>query len=351
MRILVTGGAGFIGSALVRYLIRETEHTVINVDKLTYAGSRKSLAEADTHARHHFEQQDICDARALADVFKTHQPDAVMHLAAETHVDLSIDAPAEFIQTNVLGTYTLLETSLEYWRSLDESREEFRFHHISTDEVYGDLDLSQPAFEETSPYDPSSPYAASKAAADHLVTAWHRTFGLPSVVSNCTNNFGPFQFPEKLIPLTIAKAVGGEPIPVYGKGENVRDWMFVDDHVDALYTIFRRGVIGESYNISARCERANIDLVRTICRLLDELRPNDPVVPHASLITFVKDRPGHDLRYAMSANKLHETLNWRPRVGFEEGLKRTITWYLENDDWSRDVTTGTDAIRRRGLSR
>ena len=258
MRILVTGGAGFIGSALVRFLIRETEHTVINVDKLTYAGSRQSLAEADTHPRHHFEQHDICDTRALAGVFETYQPDAVMHLAAESHVDRSIDSPAAFIQTNILGTYTLLETSLEYWRSSKASGEEFRFHHVSTDEVYGDLGLSQPAFEETSPYDPSSPYAASKAAADHLVNAWHRTFGLPVVVSNCTNNFGPFQFPEKLIPLTIAKAISGKPIPVYGKGDNVRDWMFVDDHVDALYTILRHAEIGESYHISAaRSERTS----------------------------------------------------------------------------------------------
>ena len=351
MRILVTGGAGFIGSALVRYLIDETEHTVINVDKLTYAGSRESLGQANTHPRHHFEQLDICDARAMATVLESHQPDAVMHLAAESHVDRSIDSPAEFIQTNILGTYTLLEASLDYWRSSKKPRETFRFHHVSTDEVYGDLDLAQPAFEETSPYDPSSPYAASKAAADHLVNAWHRTFGLPVVVSNCTNNFGPFQFPEKLIPLTIAKAISGEPIPVYGKGENVRDWMFVDDHVDALYTILRRGGLGESYNISARAERANIELVRDICGLLDELRPDDPTVPHANLITFVDDRPGHDLRYAMSASKLYETLGWRPRIGLAEGLRRTIAWYLENENWSRAVTTGSDAIRRRGVSR
>ena len=351
MRILVTGGAGFIGSALVRYLIDETEHTVINVDKLTYAGSRESLGQANTHPRHHFEQLDICDARAMAAVLESHQPDAVMHLAAESHVDRSIDSPAEFIQTNILGTYTLLEASLKYWRSSKKLRETFRFHHVSTDEVYGDLDLTQPAFEETSPYNPSSPYAASKAAADHLVNAWHRTFGLPVVVSNCTNNFGPFQFPEKLIPLTIAKAVNAEPIPVYGKGENVRDWMFVDDHVDALYTILRRGELGESYNISARSERPNIELVRDICGLLDELRPDDPTVPHASLITFVDDRPGHDLRYAMSASKLYETLGWRPRVGFVEGLRRTIVWYLENENWSRAVTTDTDTIRRRGVSR
>jgi dTDP-glucose 4,6-dehydratase len=350
MRVLVTGGAGFIGSAVVRLLLAREGVAVVNVDKLGYAGSRATLATLAGHPRHAFEQVDICDGPALAAAFARHRPDAVLHLAAESHVDRSIDRPADFIQSNIVGTYQLLEVTLAYWQQLPApERERFRFHHVSTDEVYGSLGLDDPAFIEASPYAPSSPYAASKAAADHLVGSWHRTYGLPCLLSNCTNNYGPFQFPEKLIPLVIQKAVRGEPIPIYGQGINVRDWLYVEDHARALHAILTRGVPGERYNVGAGCERSNLEIVGGICALLDRLRPGDPVVPHRRLITHVTDRPGHDLRYAMDATRLHQTLGWRPEVGFEDGLERTVRWYLDHQDWCRAVTEGSYGGERLGL--
>ncbi len=352
MKVLVTGGAGFIGSALIRHLLAETDATVVNVDRLTYAGSRHTIAAWRDEPRHHFVQQDICDAQAMTELFPRHRPSAVVHLAAESHVDRSIERPAEFIRTNVTGTYTLLESTLGFWEALSPSeREAFRFVHVSTDEVYGSLTPADPAFTETTPYAPSSPYAASKAAADHLARAWWRTYGLPVIVSNCSNNYGPYQFPEKLIPLAILKAVAGEPIPVYGSGQHVRDWLFVEDHAVALHTILRRGRTGESYNVGANAERSNLVVVRTLCALLDELRPDDPVVPHSRLITHVDERPGHDLRYAIDTRKLQAELGWAPRFAFETGLRATVQWYVEHLDWCAAVTEGAYDGRRLGLRR
>ena len=347
--ILVTGGAGFIGSNLVRYLLQRTAHTVVNVDKLSYAGNRASIADVEHHPRHRFEVDDICDASRVQALLAEHRPQAVMHLAAESHVDRSIDSAAEFIRTNLIGTYTLLDATLDYWSSLDAvGRHGFRFHHVSTDEVYGTLGFDDPVFQESTRYDPSSPYAASKAGSDHLANAWYKTYDLPVLISNCTNNYGPYQFPEKLIPLVISKAIAGEPIPVYGQGENIRDWIYVGDHVEALYTVLSDGRPGQSYNISAGAERSNIEVVSTICRLLDDLRPNDPVVPHDKLITFVSDRPGHDLRYAMSNEKIHTELGWQPSTNFEAGLARTVLWYLDNDAWCHAVSSGSYGGERLG---
>lgn len=331
MRILVTGGAGFIGSALVRQLIQETDAEVLNLDKLTYAANLESLEAVANNPRYRLLQADISDGAAVAKAYTEYKPDAVMHLAAESHVDRSIDAPADFIQTNVVGTFTLLQEGLRYFRSLDEAqRARFRFLHVSTDEVYGSLGPTG-AFEETTSYDPSSPYSASKASSDHLARAWHRTFGLPTLVTNCSNNYGPCQFPEKLIPLMILKGKAGEPLPVYGNGSNVRDWLFVDDHARALRVVLERGRIGETYNIGGESERTNLQVVERICELLDQLAPGPK--PRRSQITYVADRPGHDLRYAMNIEKISRELGWRPSETFESGLERTVRWYLENAGW------------------
>jgi dTDP-glucose 4,6-dehydratase len=349
MKILLTGGAGFIGSAVVRQLIRETDHEVVNVDRLTYAGNLASLAETRHDPRHHFEHVDIRDAAEVTRVFEQHRPDAVMHLAAESHVDRSIDGPGEFITTNVVGTFTLLHAARAYWTDLGaEAKSRFRFHHVSTDEVYGSLGATGYFTEET-PYDPRSPYSASKASSDHLVRAWHHTYGLPTLVTNCSNNYGPYHFPEKLIPLVILNAKAGKPLPIYGKGDNIRDWLFVDDHARALRLVLEQGVPGETYNIGGHNERTNLEVVQAICGLLDELTPDSPHVPHANLITFVADRPGHDARYAIDASKIERELGWRPAETFETGLRRTVAWYLENDEWSRDVQSGGYRQERLGL--
>ncbi len=329
--LLVTGGAGFIGSALVRHLIHETDYRVVNADKLTYAGNLNSLAPVDGHPRHVFERVDICDGSEIQRLFREYHPCGVLHLAAESHVDRSIDGPGAFVQTNLVGTYTLLQNALAYWRDLEgPEKEGFRFLHVSTDEVYGSLG-EVGSFTERSPYDPSSPYSASKAGADHLVRAWHRTFGLPVLITNCSNNYGPCQFPEKLIPLAILRALEGDPIPVYGEGRNVRDWLFVDDHVDALVTVLEGGSPGETYNIGGQSERMNLEVVRSICEIMDELRPGS--APHSKLIAFVPDRPGHDLRYAMDTSRIREELGWTPRETFPTGLRRTVEWYLDHLDW------------------
>jgi dTDP-glucose 4,6-dehydratase len=331
MKILVTGGAGFIGSALVRYLLAETRHAVVNLDKLTYASCLESLEPIRDPARYVLERADIGDAAAVARILREHQPDAVMHLAAESHVDRSIEGPAEFIQTNVVGTFRLLEAALEYWRALaGERKARFRFHHISTDEVYGSLGPTG-RFTETTPYAPNSPYSASKAGSDHLVRAWHHTYGLPVVVTNCSNNYGPYQFPEKLIPLMILNALEGKPLPVYGKGDNVRDWLYVDDHVRALLLVLERGRLGKEYNIGGDNELKNLDVVRRICGLVDELRPARE--PRERLITFVQDRPGHDQRYAIDAGKIRRELGWSPAETFDTGLRKTVQWYLDNKAW------------------
>ena len=349
MKILVTGGAGFIGSAVVRQVIRETDHEVVNVDKLTYAGNLESLAETAESPRYRFEQVDICDADEVHRVFAEHRPDAVMHLAAESHVDRSIDGPGEFVQTNVVGTFTLLHAARAYWTGLEgAAKDAFRFHHVSTDEVYGSLGATGYFTEET-PYDPRSPYSASKAASDHLARAWHHTYGMPTLVTNCSNNYGPYHFPEKLIPLVILNAVAGKPLPVYGKGDNIRDWLFVDDHARALRLVLERGKPGETYNIGGHNERTNLDVVQGICRLLDELRPDSPHVPHEQLITFVADRPGHDQRYAIDAGKIERELGWTPAETFETGLRRTVAWYLDNSEWCRNVQSGGYRQERLGL--
>ena len=340
---MVTGGAGFIGSALVRRLIRETDCRVVNVDKLTYAGNLDSLLEVDAHPRHYFEQTDVSDAPAMRALFQRYQPDAVLHLAAESHVDRSIDGPAPFIESNIVGTFVLLETAREYQ---DASGKEVRFVHVSTDEVFGSLG-DHGFFTPETPYQPSSPYSASKAAADHLARAWQRTYDLPVIVTNCSNNYGPYQFPEKLIPLTILKGLAGEELPVYGKGENVRDWLFVDDHARALHIILEQGVPGETYLIGGHEERRNIDVVRTICAILDEVQPEG--APHEELVRFVTDRPGHDARYAIDASRITRELGWRPQVSFEEGLRRTVDWYLANEAWWRRVQSGAYRGERLGL--
>ena len=349
--ILVTGGAGFIGSAVVRHIIENTQDNVVNVDKLTYAGNLESLESVENNPRYAFEQVDICDAKALARVFEHHQPDAVMHLAAESHVDRSIDGPAAFIETNIVGTYTLLEAARAYWNSLnDERKAAFRFHHISTDEVYGDLEGTDDLFTETTPYAPSSPYSASKASSDHLVRAWLRTYGLPTIVTNCSNNYGPFHFPEKLIPLMILNALDGKPLPVYGNGQQIRDWLFVEDHARALYKVVTEGKVGETYNIGGHNEKANIDVVRTICSLLEELVPNKPegIAKYEDLITYVKDRPGHDVRYAIDAAKIGRELGGKPQETFESGIRKTVEWYLNNKKWWSRVLDGSYNRERLG---
>ena len=348
--IFVTGGAGFIGSALVRYLINETEHNVINFDKLTYAGNLESLASIDSSDRYTFIQGDICDRKILDDVFKQHQPDYIMHLAAESHVDRSIDGPGEFIQTNITGTYEILEAARSYFLSLDEAKKStFRFHHISTDEVYGDLGETG-LFTEETPYEPSSPYSASKAASDHLVRAWYRTYGLPVVVTNCSNNYGPYHFPEKLIPLIILNALEGKSLPVYGDGKQVRDWLYVEDHARALYKVVSEGTIGETYNIGGFNEKQNIEVVTTICNHLNDLISDKPdgVSDFNQLVTFVKDRPGHDVRYAIDANKINKELGWYPVETFESGIKKTIEWYLSETEWCQHVQDGSYQRERLG---
>lgn len=340
MRVLITGGAGFIGSAVVRQYIRETDDTVINVDALTYAGNPESLGEAREHPRQIFEHVDITNRAALHRVFREHRPDAVMHLAAESHVDRSIEGPTAFVKTNVNGTCNLLEEARSYWSALEgEAKARFRFHHVSTDEVCGDLDAHAPAFTEDTPYAPSSPYSASKAASDHLVRAWSRTYGLPVVLTNCSNNYGPYQFPEKLIPLMILNALDGRTLPIYGKGENIRDWLYVEDHARALRHVLNHGENGRSYNIGGRCERENLEVVRTICALLDELVP-DERGGYERLIEYVKDRPGHDRRYAIDDTRISTELGWRPAETFESGLRTTVQWYLDNADWTNRVRTG-----------
>ena len=350
MKLLITGGAGFIGSALVRHIIRSTTDSVVNVDKLTYAGNLASLAECSASPRYAFEQVDICHRAELDRVFAQHQPDAVMHLAAESHVDRSIDGPAAFIETNIVGTYTLLEAARSYWGGLDSAKKSaFRFHHISTDEVYGDLHGTDDLFTETTPYAPSSPYSASKASSDHLVRAWQRTYGLPTLVTNCSNNYGPYHFPEKLIPLVILNALEGKPLPVYGQGEQIRDWLYVEDHARALYTVITQGHIGATYNIGGHNEKRNIDVVRSLCALLDELQPRADGQSYASQITFVTDRPGHDLRYAIDAQKIQHELGWVPQETFDTGLRKTVAWYLDNLDWCRQVQDGSYRRERLGL--
>ena len=350
MTILLTGAAGFIGSALTRQLIAETDARVVGVDKLTYAGNVNSLAEARDDPRFVLEKVDICDPAEVARVFAQHRPDAVMHLAAESHVDRSIDGPDEFIQTNIVGTFVLLQAARAYWSGLDEpAKSTFRFHHISTDEVYGSLGPDG-LFTEDTPYSPNSPYSASKAASDHLVRAWHHTYGLPVLVTNCSNNYGPYQFPEKLIPLMILNARDGKPLPVYGKGDNVRDWLYVDDHARALWLVLEKGEVGRTYNIGGHNEKTNLDVVHTLCALMDELRPDSPYVPHKNLIKFVNDRPGHDLRYAIDASRIGEELGWSPIETFETGLRRTVAWYLDNEEWCHDVQSGGYRQERLGLS-
>jgi len=351
MKILVTGGAGFIGSAVIRHIIRHTDHSVINIDKLTYAGNLESLAGVSSSPRHTFEQLDICDGEAMARAFARHLPDAVMHLAAESHVDRSIDGPTDFIQTNIVGTYTLLEAARNYWNSLSgETREAFRFHHISTDEVYGDLEGTDALFTEATPYAPSSPYSASKASSDHLVRAWQRTYGLPTLITNCSNNYGPHHFPEKLIPHMILNALAGKPLPVYGNGQQIRDWLYVEDHARALVEVVSRGRIGETYNIGGHNEKQNIEVVHTLCELLDELAPKAGGGSYKEQITFVADRPGHDLRYAIDAGKIQRELGWVPQETFESGIRKTVRWYLDNRDWWQHVLDGSYQIARLGLT-
>ncbi len=351
MKIIVTGGAGFIGSAVIRHIIANTNASVVNLDKLTYAGNLESLASIENSERYCFEQVDICDYAEVLRVFEQHQPDTIMHLAAESHVDRSIDGPGEFITTNVVGTYTLLEVARRYYLTLsDDKKTQFRFHHISTDEVYGDLGPTG-LFTETTSYEPSSPYSASKASSDHLVRAWQRTFDLPTLVTNCSNNYGPYHFPEKLIPLIILNALAGKPLPVYGDGLQIRDWLYVEDHARALYKVLTQGNVGETYNIGGHNERRNIDVVNTICRILDELVPAKPqgIARYDELITFVADRPGHDVRYAIDASKIKRELGWEPEETFDSGIRKTIEWYLANEDWWRRVQDGSYQGQRLGL--
>ena len=353
-KILVTGGAGFIGSAVVRHIIKNTQDSVVNLDKLTYAGNLESLTDVADSPRYAFEQVDICDRAELDRVFAQHRPDAVMHLAAESHVDRSIDSASEFIQTNIVGTFNLLEAARAYWQRMpSEKREAFRFHHISTDEVYGDLHGTDDLFTETTPYAPSSPYSASKASSDHLVRAWLRTYGLPTIVTNCSNNYGPYHFPEKLIPLMILNALDGKPLPVYGDGMQIRDWLFVEDHARALYQVVTEGVVGETYNIGGHNEKANIEVVKTICALLEELVPEKPagVARYEDLITFVQDRPGHDVRYAIDAAKIGRKLGWKPQETFESGIRKTVQWYLNNKTWWQNVLNGSYRLERLGTGK
>ncbi|WP_150540279.1 dTDP-glucose 4,6-dehydratase [Actinobacillus vicugnae] len=350
--IFVTGGAGFIGSAVIRHIINHTQDIVVNLDKLTYAGNLASLESVSDSPRYHFEQVDICDSGRISQLFCKYQPDAVMHLAAESHVDRSIDGPSAFIQTNVVGTYTLLEAARNYWVKLSlDKQQKFRFHHISTDEVYGDLNDTAALFTEQTAYAPSSPYSASKAASDHLVRAWLRTYGLPTIVTNCSNNYGPYHFPEKLIPLMILNALEGKPLPVYGDGLQIRDWLFVEDHARALYCVLSEGKVGETYNIGGHNEKSNIDVVRAICQLLEELVPEKPkaIEKYEDLITYVTDRPGHDARYAIDASKIADELGWKPIETFESGLRKTVQWYLTHRDWWQAILNGSYNRQRLGL--
>ncbi len=347
--IFITGGAGFIGSAVIRHLIQNTDVHVVNIDCLTYAGNLESLKDVSDNARYTFEKVDIRDHKAIEKLFEKHKPIGVMHLAAESHVDRSIDGPALFIDTNILGTFTLLEASKKYWQFL-KNKDTFRFHHISTDEVYGALG-KKGLFKETTPYQPNSPYSASKAASDHLVRAWHHTYGLPVVTTNCSNNYGPYHYPEKLIPLTILNALEGKPLPIYGDGSQVRDWLYVEDHARALYQVFKEGQLGETYNIGGHNEKKNIEVVHLICQLLEKLAPKKPqgVKRYKDLITFVTDRPGHDVRYAIDATKIKKELGWVPKETFESGMKKTVQWYLENSDWWKQLRDSSDKGERLGL--
>lgn len=351
MKIIITGGAGFIGSAVVRHILQNTEHEVMVIDKLTYAGNLESLEPVIENPRFHFAKVDICDRENVEKTFNDFKPAKIMHLAAESHVDRSIDAPGDFIQTNIVGTYTLLEASRKYYNTLsEEAKKDFMFHHISTDEVYGDLEDSGDFFRETTPYSPSSPYSASKASSDHLVRAWFRTFGLPTVVTNCSNNYGPYHFPEKLIPLIILRAIDGKPLPVYGDGSQIRDWLYVEDHARALFTVCTQGVAGETYNIGGHNEKKNIEVVRQVCALLDELHPRADGQPYSQQITFVTDRPGHDVRYAIDAAKIERELGWRPQETFESGIRKTVEWYLQHKDtWCANVLSGSYRGERLGL--
>lgn len=354
MKLLVTGGAGFIGSAVIRHIIKNTRDEVVNLDKLTYAGNLESLLEVSSSSRYAFEQVDICNRSEVERVFIEHQPDAVMHLAAESHVDRSIDGPADFIETNIVGTYILLEAVRQYWQSIEEEhRLKFRFHHISTDEVYGDLKHPCDLFTEETAYAPSSPYSASKASSDHLVRAWHRTYGLPILVTNCSNNYGPYHFPEKLIPLMILNALEGKPLPIYGKGNQIRDWLYVEDHARALYKVITEGEIGETYNIGGHNELQNIDVVNMLCNLLEEFGLKKPkgIIHYRDLITYVKDRPGHDMRYAIDASKIQKKLNWRPEETFQTGIRKTVEWYLNNLDWCQRVQNGNYQRERLGANK
>ena len=353
MKILVTGGAGFIGSAVIRHILNNTQDLVVNLDKLTYAGNLESLKSVDSNERYKFERVDICDRAALDRVFAQHKPDAVMHLAAESHVDRSITGPAEFIQTNIVGTYNLLEAAREYWNTLNnDAKKSFRFHHISTDEVYGDLphpdeqEGELPLFTEETSYAPSSPYSASKASSDHLVRAWLRTYGFPTIVTNCSNNYGPYHFPEKLIPLVILNALEGKDLPIYGKGDQIRDWLYVEDHARALYKVVTEGIVGETYNIGGHNEKQNIEVVKSICSILDILVPKDSL--YSEQITFVADRPGHDRRYAIDSSKMSAKLNWTPVETFETGLRKTVQWYLDNQTWCQNVQDGSYQRERLG---
>ena len=349
--ILVTGGAGFIGSAVIRNILSSTDFTVVNIDKLTYAGNVDSIPDADSNKRYHLEIIDICDKSAIEAVFEKYKPNAVMHLAAESHVDRSIDSPDEFMQTNIIGTFNLLVAARSYFQTLDDdAKSTFRFHHISTDEVYGDLDGEDDLFTEQTSYAPSSPYSASKASSDHLVRAWGRTYGLPTIITNCSNNYGPYHFPEKLIPHVILNAISGKPLPVYGDGSQIRDWLYVEDHAQALLQVVTEGEVGETYNIGGHNEKKNIEVVEAICDLLEELAPNKPsgVVHYRDLITFVKDRPGHDARYAIDASKIERKLGWVPEESFETGLRKTVQWYLENKQWWERVLSGAYRLERIG---
>jgi dTDP-glucose 4,6-dehydratase len=359
MKILVTGGAGFIGSAVVRNILENTNDTVVNLDALTYAGNVESIPTGLMSARYVFEQVDICNLNEVTRVFAEHKPDAVMHLAAESHVDRSIEGPAEFIHTNVLGTFNMLECARQYWQGLpDDAKAAFRFHHISTDEVYGDLEGTDDLFTEETSYEPSSPYSASKASSDHLVRAWHRTYGLPVIVTNCSNNYGPYHFPEKLVPHIILNALAGKPLPVYGDGSQIRDWLYVEDHARALYKVVTEGQVGETYNIGGHNEKKNIEVVDTLCAILDELKPiadnpafstsSSPMIHYNELITFVTDRPGHDVRYAIDASKIERELGWVPEESFESGIRKTVEWYLNNENWWQRVLNGAYQLERIG---
>jgi len=349
LRIVVTGGAGFIGSAVIRHIIANTDNTVTNVDKLTYAGNLATLASVEGSENYSFEKVDICNKNEIDRIYSEYRPDAIMHLAAESHVDRSIDGPAEFVQTNIVGTYNLLESARQYWKNLDtDKKDKFRFHHVSTDEVYGTLG-DEGYFTEETPYKPNSPYSASKASSDHLVRAWYETYGLPVIISNCSNNYGPYQYPEKLIPLVILNALAERTLPIYGKGDNVRDWLYVDDHARALYQVMTEGVVGETYNIGGHNEKTNLDVVKTICGILDHMQPNPNVGKYESLISYVQDRPGHDMRYAIDASKIKQELDWVPVETFESGIRKTVEWYINNHTWNEEVARNTYARQRLGL--